>query len=78
MQKNEKINLLKFLTVILLSVLVFQGFNLLNTIKDIAIAQQDQIQIESQQLYNSNVFNCYTLNNKETEKEFYQCLYDAQ
>lgn len=76
MQKNEKINLLKFLTVILLSVFVFQGFNLLNTIKDIAIAQQDQIQIESQQLYNSNVFNCYTLNNKETEKEFYQCMYD--
>lgn len=65
-------------TLLLIGVLIFQAFQLLNTIKDVAIAQQDQLQIESEQLYNSNALNCYTLNNRETEKEFYQCMYDAQ
>lgn len=65
-------------TLLLICVLIFQVFQLLTTIKDIAESQQDSIQIESQQLYNSNALNCYTFNNKETEREYYQCMYDAK
>lgn len=63
---------------LLICVLIFQAFQILSTIKDVAVSQQYQLQIESEQLDNSNALNCYTLNDKETEREYYQCMYDAK
>jgi len=67
-----------YILIFLTCILIIQANQVLSALIEISTAQQDQIQISSQQLYNSNALNCYTLNNRETEKEYYQCMYDAQ